>query len=593
MFSTIKIVYGLFDPRSQKKVLFFGLAKILLGAFDVIGIVLVGTLLARLASSSTTGSPSFSIFENLSLLQLGFLAAASFVTKALGSIVFLKALIKTLSRAHAQLGTDIFEHLINNISWTTKNYSKSQLNFLLTIAPGAAVEILLGTITLISESFLLISILTTFLFVDIKMTLFIVFYFALIAITLNYVLSNKIKKHSILQSDASILLTAIIYDTIGAFREIKSLKRERYFLEKFQNAKFGMTQSTGNISFFNSLPKNIVEPALMLGALGLVFISISSKNPVGAAQSIGIFLTGGLKIMGSMLPLQATFAAFNNQIVKIQILIKFISNVSPNLSPLNSNKSNNALVSEPNPIGIEISNLDFRYNEVSPLVLSDINMIISPGQLVAFIGPSGSGKSTLADLIIGINEPSSGEIRFLNDSKVRVDPDSFKFGYVAQNPGVISGTVKDNIALGLIEEEIDSSDLNNAIKDSHLSGFIQELPLGYETDLGKQSDAVSGGQLQRIGLARALYVKPNILVLDEATSALDVETEAAVSASLNDLKGQCTLIVIAHRLTTVQNADVVFVMNEGKLVAQGKFAELVNSNEIVAKFVELSELKTN
>jgi ATP-binding cassette subfamily C protein len=210
---------------------------------------------------------------------------------------------------------------------------------------------------------------------------------------------------------------------------------------------------------------------------------------------------------------------------------------------------------------------------------------------VAFIGPSGSGKSTLADLIIGINEPSSGEIDYFTKSSSVIKRDNIGFGYVPQNPGRIYGTIKENIGFGL--DEIQDDLLAQAIDGAHLSDVVNNLESGFEFHTGEQSDDLSGGQMQRIGLARALYSKPNILLLDEATSALDVEIEAAVSKSLEKLRGSCTIVVIAHRLSTVKNADVVFVVDEGKILAHGKFAELVKTNDLVARFVELSNLSTN
>jgi ABC-type bacteriocin/lantibiotic exporter with double-glycine peptidase domain len=591
MILNIRRIFGLIDSSSRKKIAVFGLIKIVLGIFDVIGILLTGALLAGLTTGEIVETSSLPFINQYSLTEVGLLAAASFLTKSIGSILFSKILIKTLTVANASISTEVYTTAVKNISWTTKNYSKSELNFLLSVAPGAAIEILLATITLSAESFLLLSILATFIIVDLEMSLLIMLYFGIIAITLNFFLGKKIKIYSTNESKSSIALTAIIYDTVSSFREIKSLKREKFFMENFRQTKFVASQSSGNISFINSLPKNILEPALMLGALGLILISITSGSASGSAQSIGIFLAGGLKIMSSLLPIQATFAAYNDLLAKVEILFGFLDyTIEFNLDMYELNSENN---SELRPIGFTLSDLSFRYDEQASFVMSNINLKVEPGQLVALIGPSGSGKSTLADLIIGIEVPTTGDITFYNDLNKGISPVDFRIGYVAQNPGVISGTIRDNIALGLNPTEVDLNQLEMAINASNLRDLISELPNGYETDLGKQTDSVSGGQLQRIGLARALYIKPNLLILDEATSALDAETEAAVTETLSQLRGKATVVVIAHRLTTVQNADVVYVMNEGKIVANGKFSELTKSNPIVAKFVELSELNTD
>jgi ABC-type bacteriocin/lantibiotic exporter with double-glycine peptidase domain len=589
MILNVRRIFKLIDSSSRKKIAIFGLIKIVLGVFDVIGILLTGALLAGLTTGEIAGNSSLPFISKYSLIEVGMLAAASFLTKSIGSILFSRIIISTLTFANSSISTDLYSIAVKNISWTTKNYSKSELNFLLSVAPGAAIEIILATITLTAESFLLISILATFIVVDLKMSLLIIIYFGVIAIGLNFFLGKKIKIYSKSESNSSIDLTAIIYDTVSSYREIRSLKREKFFIENFRQTKFEASKSSGNITFVNSLPKNILEPALMLGALGLILISITSENASESAQSIGIFLAGGLKIMSSLLPIQATFAAYDVLLAKISILFGFLDYTKEH--DLDNSELSSENNSDLSPIGLTLSNVSFQYGEHASFVLSDINIEVKPGQLVALIGPSGSGKSTLADLIIGIEVPATGDIFYYNKINKEISTADFRIGYVAQNPGVVSGTIRDNIALGLRPSEVDLRQLENAINESNLRDLISELPNGYETNLGKQSDSVSGGQLQRIGLARALYIKPNLLILDEATSALDAETEAAVTETLSQLKGKVTVIVIAHRLTTVQNADVVYVMNEGKIAAQGKFSELAQSNPIVSKFVELSDLK--
>jgi ATP-binding cassette subfamily C protein len=300
-----------------------------------------------------------------------------------------------------------------------------------------------------------------------------------------------------------------------------------------------------------------------------------------------------MKITASLLPLQSSYVNYKTQSMRAKILLDFMSN-SKNfpITELDKNSEGSKL-RRVGPVGLRIKNLNYKYSEDSNFVLKNINLQINPGEFVALIGPSGSGKSTLADLIIKINEPTEGEIEFFSGSENSISSESFGFGYVAQRPGIISGSIKENIALGLKSEEIDQQILEKSIKDSHLDKLISELQVGFDTDLGKQADSLSGGQLQRIGLARALFSQPNLLVLDEATSALDAETESAVAQSLSELRGKCTMLVIAHRLSTVQNADIVYVLDQGEIVASGKFADLAKSNELVAKYIELSEIRTS
>ncbi len=595
MYQNLKFAFNLFDVKTQRKVLIFGICKVFLGLFDLVGILLVGALIARLSGSDfSLPFLSYSL-DGLSMVELGTLSAISFVTKSVAALVFTKILINTLVYANANLASSIFEFSLKNITWASKKYSRSELNFLLISTPGAAIEMLLGTITLISETFLLASILVTFIVLNPLVTIFVIIYFLIITLILNRFLGIQIKRYSQSETENAIALTNHIFDSMTAYREIKSLKKERFFLEKFKVARTSFAKTGGNITFLNTLPKNIVEPALMVGALGLIAglsIGNSSKE---VSQSIGIFLAGGLKIMSSLLPIQATFASFSQLSAVLKILQNFVNDSGFNKRTLTSHQSDiqNSTQATKNAVGVLVKDLNFSYERSLPPVLKGVSLEINPGQFVAIIGASGAGKSTFADLIIGIEKPTSGSIEYFNDQNEILNPCDINFGYVAQNPGVISGRIIENIALGIDSDEVDMNKLNSAISKSHLNDVLINLDYGVETDLGKQSDALSGGQLQRIGLARALYANPNLLILDEATSSLDAETEFAVSNSIQSLRGKTTIIVIAHRLTTVQNADVVYLLDEGSIVAQGTFKELLESNEKVAKLVELSEIKTN
>jgi ATP-binding cassette subfamily C protein len=495
----------------------------------------------------------------------------------------------------AQIEVDLagkaFQYMLKNISWTIKTYSKSDINYLLKTSTSSAIQMLAAYVVIVSEFFFLSAMFISFFIIDAQITMFIIVYFALIAVFLHNYLGKRFKAAGIKSVTNEVNATTVIFDTMQSYREVIALKREAFFLEKFKNHKFNVAKASFDIQFFSALPRYIVESSLLLGALGIISISLRSGNIQQSAESIGIFLTGSMKIMTSLLPLQTYFAQFKNQ---IEISQKFLDFEEQTKYSRDTNKSNqdfvkSILVNEP--VGIEIKNLEFNYGEIANPVLKNINLKIEPGQLVAFIGPSGSGKSTLADLIIGISEPNSGEIDYFTKSSSSITRDNIGFGYVPQNPGRIYGTIKENIGFGL--DEIQDDLLAQAIDGAQLSDVVNNLESGFEFHTGEQSDDLSGGQMQRIGLARALYSKPNILLLDEATSALDVEIEAAVSKSLEKLRGSCTIVVIAHRLSTVKNADVVFVVDEGKILAHGKFAELVKTNDLVARFVELSNLSTN
>ena len=204
------------------------------------------------------------------------------------------------------------------------------------------------------------------------------------------------------------------------------------------------------------------------------------------------------------------------------------------------------------------------------------------------MGPSGAGKTTLADLILGLNSPDQGTIALDG-----VDPKMLRLSapgiisYVPQKPGMVSGTILENVALGVPIGEVDETWARECVRLAALDGVVDSLPNGINENLGRQSDKLSGGQIQRLGLARALYPRPRLIILDEATSALDAGSEAAVSKNIRDLGDAVTLVVIAHRLSTIQHADCVYVIDEGKVVASGAFKILRKSVPMIEEYVRL------
>jgi ATP-binding cassette subfamily C protein len=302
-------------------------------------------------------------------------------------------------------------------------------------------------------------------------------------------------------------------------------------------------------------------------------------------------------MMSALLPLQRAFMAMKFDAPSASAAQDFLAGLKgsrgdedvQHADPDNSDDSAASVLYEGG-YGVSVQNLSFEYDDAedSSPVLHNISLSIAPGSVVAFIGSSGAGKSTLVELVLGLNEPTTGRIECAGMSPVTLralSPGSIT--YVPQRPGLVSGTIEQNIALGVPVEEIDHAALWDAITAAKLTELVASLPKGVKSSLGKQSDSLSGGQIQRLGLARALYTKPRLLVLDEATSALDAETEAAISESLALLKGHTTLIVVAHRLSTVQRADVIHLLDEGRVVASGTFRELRKSSPLVEKFVQL------
>jgi ABC-type multidrug transport system fused ATPase/permease subunit len=223
----------------------------------------------------------------------------------------------------------------------------------------------------------------------------------------------------------------------------------------------------------------------------------------------------------------------------------------------------------------KIENLEFSYANDGNCVLRNVNLNLNEGETIAIVGPSGAGKSTLVDILLGLYSPTSGLIELSGVApNVAIKTWPGLVAYVPQNVFLITGTISENVALGYSEKEIDRDRVEECIKVAQLNDYVQALPDGLETQVGESALRMSGGQLQRLGIARALYTRPKLLVLDEATSSLDGKTELDVSEAILELRGKITIVLIAHRLSTVLKADRIVYLEDGKILSIGNFEQV-------------------
>jgi ATP-binding cassette subfamily C protein len=339
------------------------------------------------------------------------------------------------------------------------------------------------------------------------------------------------------------------------------------------------------------MPRYIIESARIAAIAVFILGQVLSGDLSSSAATIGVFLSGGLRLTASLLPLQSALLQIKQS---VPIAGKALEILELDRSHTTSQDTEVEASHLGNSVHVAVENLSFVFRGEKHKTIDNLTFRIPPGSQVAFIGPSGAGKSTLADLLLGILEPSSGTI-LLNDIRPAALAQSKLgiLGYVPQKPGLISGTIAQNIALGIEPRNIEKKKLNRAISAAHLGDYVASLPNGVHTNIGKRKDELSGGQLQRIGLARALYHEPKLLVMDEATSALDAQSEDKINDALDAMRGTTTVILIAHRLNTIQRSDLVYLMENGKITAEGTFQELVERNDTVKNLANLMAIKSD
>jgi ABC-type multidrug transport system fused ATPase/permease subunit len=353
---------------------------------------------------------------------------------------------------------------------------------------------------------------------------------------------------------------------LGGVKDIKLNGRERFFLESFsnhiqENAKIGTKATTLNL-----VPRIYLEILAVFAMAGLVIVFIIQNKPLDSLITIlGIFIVAAFRMIPSanriMMSIQNIRAAYPT----VDLVYNEFCNINQEAKKNNIDEQKLNFSNQ-----IVIKNLDFSYTNKLPYTIENISLVINKGESIGLIGPSGSGKSTLVDLVLGLLKPNHGEINIdgVNIENILRSWQK-QIGYVSQSIYLTDDTLRNNIAFGINESQIDDFSINRAIKAAQLEEFINTLPDGINTNVGERGVRLSGGQRQRIGIARALYPDPSVLVLDEATSALDTNTEKEVMNAVNGLHGEKTLIIIAHRLTTVENCDKIYKISNGKLVYSG------------------------
>ncbi len=359
-----------------------------------------------------------------------------------------------------------------------------------------------------------------------------------------------------------------INQALGAVKDIKILHREKYFSNAFVGFGKKKMRAVRNNNVLGQAPKYLIETVTISAVLFIIVFKIyqgaelASMLPQLAAFAIAAF---------KLLPSVSKINNYLNLIIFLKPSADLIYRDIKDTEDMRNFELLDAEVPdeifrENHPDAVSVNHLYYRYPHTERDVLSDITFEIPLGAAVGFIGPSGAGKSTLADIILGILTPTGGSVNY-GVMNVHEHPLKWskKLAYIPQSIFLSDETIRSNVAFGIEEEEIDEQKVWAALEEAQLREFVESLPAGLDTEVGERGVRLSGGQRQRIGIARALYGSPEILVLDEATSALDAETEKAVMEAIDRLAGQKTLIIIAHRLTTIRNCNLIYRVEDGQI----------------------------
>lgn len=391
---------------------------------------------------------------------------------------------------------------------------------------------------------------------------------------------------------ALMLRTDILKSLQQGLHSLKTTKvhgREDYFLGRFSQAKRAICDLGAFINTANNTPRLWVETVIVASVLVMIVILIAGDTgETEILPMLGLFAAAAFRLMPSI---NRLIIAFNNIKQGQAALDSVVRDIRLQLNRSPETEADESLKDLSTIKTIRLDNVSFTYPEMPTPAINNISMEITPGNSLGLVGPSGAGKTTLVDILLGLLAPTKGRVLINGQDLSRINKAwRHRLGYVPQSIYILDDTLRRNIAFGYEDDEIDEDAVLTAIKQAQLEDFVDGLTEGLDTVLGEHGARLSGGQQQRIGIARALYHDPEVLVLDEATSSLDTETEQEITAAINNLRGIKTLVIIAHRLSTVRQCDRLIYLENGKLADSGTFEELASSNDAFRNLVELSRL---
>lgn len=365
-----------------------------------------------------------------------------------------------------------------------------------------------------------------------------------------------------------------VSEALGAVKAVKVGGLENFYLKSFSNSALIYSKTTANVQIISQLPRFILEIILFGGILFLILYNMSLKdNFSNFLPILSLYIFAGYRLMPALQQLYVSFS----QLTFIGASLDKLYNELKSLQPLIKYEKQNLLKINKT---ISLKNIYYNYPNVSRVVLENINLDISANSTVGLIGATGSGKTTLVDIILGLLDPQKGTLQVDGEHITKKNIRSWQrsIGYVPQHIYLADDTIMANIALGVEPKNINQETVEYASKIAKLHQFIvKELPEKYQTKVGERGVKLSGGQCQRIGIARAIYHNPQLLIFDEATSALDSETEQAVMDGIDNLKNHKTIILIAHRFNTLKKCDIIFKLEKGQIVSQGSYDEIINN----------------
>lgn len=596
-------VYGKAQPvlkiisKRDKKI--FGIIIGILGftaLLDIIGIFFVGVVGALVASYLVASNLNATVLEVVTLFGLesystkflififSLLTLVFFTLKSFLSVFISHRVLIFYSQKQTEFSTMLYRKLLkSSFGWLKKQNSERIYTAIDVGSHAIFIRVIGNSILIISDTMLLFFVLIFLVLFNPIVSFFTFVFFLFIAIILQKVIGKKASDYGKSYTENLMSSSGLLTIASSSFKEIFVMNKKDYFVDKFRNSDSLKSIATAKGLWIQQIPKYIFEIALAIGIFLLSFsLLIESVNNISVLM---IFTVASGRLVPAIFRIQSSVLGINLAYSNALVAVNFLDELQVR-DDFKSKMSDDSLLNAPS---IEINSLFYKFPGTNNYLLEDISINIGAGKIVAFVGQSGTGKTTLVDLILNIYEPDKGTI-IVKDGLKKVTVGQVNgIAYVPQHPLILKGSIAENIAFGMDRKDVNLDALNYAITNANLDALIKSLPDGVDTELSNLGGILSGGEKQRIALARALYMKPKLLVIDEGTSALDYTSEKSITESLMALQGSVTIIIVAHRITTIKKIKEIYFLDSGKVIGSGNYLTLQRLVPEFANWVDLLE----
>jgi ABC-type multidrug transport system fused ATPase/permease subunit len=558
-----------------------------MGFLDLLGVAIIGILGALTISGVQSKQPGNRVETLLNFIGLdnkpfqtqaavlGITAASLLIGRTIFSIIFTRRTLFFLSRRAAAISSSLMSRLLSQSLLDIQARTTQETMYALTTGVTTITLGILGTtVSLISDASLLLVMAIGLLVVDPFIAIGTFLFFTVIGIVLYQLMHTKAKKLGLQESKLSIKSNEKIVEVLNSYRESVVRNRREYYSREFGNLRLELADTLAEFAFMPNISKYVIETTIVLGALVISAAQFIMQDAAHAVATLSVFLAAGTRITPAILRVQQGSISIRGALGGATTTLDLIEALA-DIEPVEKVGDDLEIFHEGFVSHVSIENVSLTYPTGIRRALSNVNLSFDEGELIAIVGPSGAGKTSLVDVLLGIILPGEGNVTISQlPPQAAVAKWPGAISYVPQDVTVANGSIRQNVALGYPEKFATDELVNKALETAQLKSFVSSLSEGLDTPVGERGTKISGGQRQRLGIARAMFTQPKLLVLDEATSSLDGQTESDISAAIQNLKGFVTVVIIAHRLSTVRKADKVIYMDQGKVLFQGTFEEV-------------------